>query len=253
MTLPPTPNHPAVNVRVKPLEWSDRSRAWVYAVKSTYGQGSKPFMVTRGNVVIAWTDSQELGRAAAQADHEAEILSFLDLNADATADAKAAKRLYRKKTCVIDAMQWTGDNTRAVAEWAYPGVEPYGLPPGWWLKQPDDGSFRLVISTGERVHEVWPGDWIIKDGDEFRALKPWMFETTYEAAPLIETGVAPVSGPPDDPRLVRARELLQPFVGLSNGELIILKHMRDVVPDLMRALFDALDVQPAPPEGHTHD
>ncbi len=88
---------------------------------------------------------------------------------------------FRKKPVIIEAMQWTGENTRQVAEWAHPGVEPYGLPPFWWLKQPEDGSFRLVISTAEAVHEAWPGHWIIRDASgEFRVCPPHIFAATYE-------------------------------------------------------------------------
>ena len=91
---------------------------------------------------------------------------------------------FRKKPVVIEAIQWTGENTREIMEWVQPGIQPFGMAEGWWLKQVHDrGEFKLMVPTLESPHEASEGDWIIKGvKGEFYPCKPDIFEATYEAA-----------------------------------------------------------------------
>lgn len=90
---------------------------------------------------------------------------------------------FRKKPVVIEAIQWTGDNTREVTEWVEPKLAPFAMPKGWWLKQLEVGQFALVIPTLEGDHEARVGDWIIRGvAGEHYPCKPDIFAATYEAA-----------------------------------------------------------------------
>jgi len=94
---------------------------------------------------------------------------------------------FRKKPVVIEAIRWTGYNTRDVLLAVKPDLGPSEMPPGWWLKQPSAGEFRLVIPTLEGEHEATPGDWIIKGiKGEFYPCKPDIFAATYEPASQVE-------------------------------------------------------------------
>lgn len=73
---------------------------------------------------------------------------------------------YRKKPVVIEAVRWTGENTKEINNFAYPnGVH----------------GNRVVIQTLEGVMQGNVGDWIIKGiKGEFYACKPDIFAATYE-------------------------------------------------------------------------
>lgn len=89
---------------------------------------------------------------------------------------------FRKKPVEIEAMQWTGDNTRDIATWAQPQLAPFALPKGWWLKRPDNGDPQLIIATLEGDHAASIGDWIIRGiKGEFYPCKPDIFAATYDA------------------------------------------------------------------------
>lgn len=89
---------------------------------------------------------------------------------------------YRIKLPTVEAMRWTGNNTREVTEWAQPGIEPYGMPPGWWLKQPEAGGFFLVIEDGDTEWTAKKGDWVILTpaSGEFMTMTPEGFAETFE-------------------------------------------------------------------------
>lgn len=91
---------------------------------------------------------------------------------------------FRKKPVVIEAMRWTGDNTRDVMLWAAGGtLAPFAMAPGWWLSNPSEGKFRLMVPTLEGQMAANPGDWIIKGiKGEFYPCKPDIFDATYEQA-----------------------------------------------------------------------
>jgi len=75
---------------------------------------------------------------------------------------------YRKKPVVIEAVKWTGSNTKEINQFAM----PHGV----------HGS-KVVIQTLEGLMEGIPGDWIIKGvKGEFYPCKPDIFEATYEPA-----------------------------------------------------------------------
>lgn len=88
---------------------------------------------------------------------------------------------FRKKPVEIEAMRWTGDNTRDVALWVEPKLAPFAMPNGWWLKQLENKAFHLVIPTLEGDHEARPGDWIIRGvAGEYYPCKPEIFAATYD-------------------------------------------------------------------------
>jgi hypothetical protein len=81
---------------------------------------------------------------------------------------------FRKKPVVIDAIQWTGNNTEEIERFM-----------GQKLKKQmsfDNSRFVLIIPTLEGQHIASVNDWIIKGvKGEFYPCKPDVFEQTYEA------------------------------------------------------------------------
>ena len=85
---------------------------------------------------------------------------------------------YKKKPVVVEAIQWTGDNTAEIMRWAG-----------------DKAYFRdtLCIRTLEGDHRASVGDYIIKGiKGEFYPCKSDIFEKTYELVELNERGVEDV-------------------------------------------------------------
>jgi hypothetical protein len=77
---------------------------------------------------------------------------------------------YRKKSVVIEAVQWTGDNQIQVFEVTNRILYP-----------PIRGSSVLIIPTLRGYDSVEKGDWIIKGIDgKIYMCKPDIFEQTYE-------------------------------------------------------------------------
>jgi len=77
---------------------------------------------------------------------------------------------FRKKPVVIEAVQWTGDNTEEIKLFINDGRP-------WIIKNPD----ILTIHTLEGNHRANKGDWIIKGvKGEFYPCKPDIFEQTYK-------------------------------------------------------------------------
>ncbi|SFY18512.1 hypothetical protein SAMN04244548_02994 [Paracoccus pantotrophus] len=90
---------------------------------------------------------------------------------------------FRKKPIVIDAMRWTGDNTRDIALWVQPDLAPHALPEGWWVRKTATGRTSLVVPTLEGEHDTSIGDWIIRGvKGEYYPCKPDIFAATYEPA-----------------------------------------------------------------------
>lgn len=77
---------------------------------------------------------------------------------------------YRKRPVVIEAVQWTGDNTAEIAN--FTNAE--------WSRN-HNGNTTLEIPTLEGVMTASKGDFIIKGvNGEFYPCKPDIFEKTYE-------------------------------------------------------------------------
>ncbi len=77
--------------------------------------------------------------------------------------------IYRKKPVVIEAFEFTGDNSARIIAWAYPRIAE------------EDGQLR--IRTLEGVMYADPGDWIIRGVEgEYYPCKDSIFEKTYERA-----------------------------------------------------------------------
>lgn len=80
---------------------------------------------------------------------------------------------YRKRPVVIEALPWTGDNQQAIHDFTG-GI-------GHFRGDPREG-FDLVIDTLEGSLSASVGDFVVKGVQgEFYAVKPDIFEATYEA------------------------------------------------------------------------
>lgn len=105
---------------------------------------------------------------------------------------------FRKKPVVVEAMQYTGENVKA--------VEDFGArvkPNGHW----DPGETRLRVTTLEGWTEASPGDWIIKGvKGEFYPCKPDIFEMTYETVGRPKEEIF-------EDCMVQAVKLLDRFIG----------------------------------------
>ena len=89
---------------------------------------------------------------------------------------------FLAKLVEVEAMQWTGDNTRDVSLWHTPDLSPHVLPSGWWLRRSGaTGVFELVIETTEGPLVAAIGDWIIRaPTGEVYPCKAHIFNITYE-------------------------------------------------------------------------
>lgn len=78
---------------------------------------------------------------------------------------------YRKKPVIIDAIQWTGANTKEVLSFFATGYSKMSIG--------NDGSFRIHTLEGDMIAS--PGDYIIRGvKGEYYPCKPDIFEQTYE-------------------------------------------------------------------------
>lgn len=85
---------------------------------------------------------------------------------------------WRKKSVVIEAIQWTGGNAVTLLDWIKPEARQEGA--------------VIVIPTLEGDHEASLGDWIIKGvAGEFYPCKPDIFTMTYERASPAMTDLLP--------------------------------------------------------------
>jgi hypothetical protein len=76
---------------------------------------------------------------------------------------------YRKKPVVIEAFQWTGNNTTQLLKWMFPDIEP------------DATASKLTTKTLVGDLHASPGDWIIRGSKgEFYPCKDNIFRETYE-------------------------------------------------------------------------
>ena len=87
------------------------------------------------------------------------------------------------RTAAIEAMQWTGENTKELVFWAQGGFKPKGI----WIRQTfaEDGtpSFFLQLSdTSAEAAAAAPGDWVVKQSEQLWAVPAADFEKRYEAA-----------------------------------------------------------------------
>ena len=81
---------------------------------------------------------------------------------------------YRKKPVVIEAYQWTGDNTQEIINFV-------SLDGKLSAEGSDNAIPHLYIDTLEGRMTVTKNDWIIKGVQgEFYPCKPDIFEATYE-------------------------------------------------------------------------
>lgn len=87
---------------------------------------------------------------------------------------------YRKKPVVIDAVQWTGENTAEVIAFA---TRNPGTDTELRMIRPNAFDHKLSVETLEGYMNASPGDWIIRGvKGEFYPCKPDIFAATYEQA-----------------------------------------------------------------------
>lgn len=85
---------------------------------------------------------------------------------------------FRKKPVIIEAVQWTGENSEAILYWVGGYHKSDSLERIAYL----DKDHQLKIRTLEGEHLANVNDWIIKGvHNEFYPCKPDIFEKTYEA------------------------------------------------------------------------
>jgi len=66
---------------IRHLEWagnSDTERCRDYMISPSYGQGPKPWMLSRGSKLLGWYDEKWLAKVAAHGDNEAYIYASID-------------------------------------------------------------------------------------------------------------------------------------------------------------------------------
>ena len=81
---------------------------------------------------------------------------------------------YRKHPLIIEAVQWTGDNTPEVQEFLGDRFMGQSYPHHYLVFRSIEGAFKAS-------HRVSPGDYIVRGIDgEFYPVKPSIFEMTYE-------------------------------------------------------------------------
>lgn len=85
---------------------------------------------------------------------------------------------YRKRSKpedIIDAVQWTGKNTKKVCDW--PGIVAHPC----YVDTEKNNYFTIEIKTLEGPMYVYQNEWIIKGIEgEFYIIRPDIFEKTYE-------------------------------------------------------------------------
>ena len=94
----------------------------------------------------------------------------------------SAKR-FRKKPVTVEAMQWTGNNSPAIASWS---DLAFTVTDDEDREHTDDPE--ATASVYDRLHStrvlVYTGDWIIKGiSGEFYPCRPDVFAATYDAVP----------------------------------------------------------------------
>lgn len=90
---------------------------------------------------------------------------------------------FKKKPVVIDAIQWTGNESDIgpILDWVLANPEQHDLFPGETGVGYVPGLGTLDIPTLEGIMTASPGDWIIRGvKNEVYPCKPDIFEMTYE-------------------------------------------------------------------------
>lgn len=100
---------------------------------------------------------------------------------------------YRKKPVVIEAMQFTGNNSTEIQLFVGKKLKCNIPPHGMQLALNDipDEAFTVIIPTLEGDMTAHRGDWIIKGiKNEFYPCKPEIFDATYDEVVIHNTGSA---------------------------------------------------------------
>lgn len=82
---------------------------------------------------------------------------------------------YRKRPVVIDAMQWTGNNAAALADWC--GNHFYERSQS---ECADGFTASLFVKANANWLGIETGEWIAKDSQGFYPIKDAVFGETYE-------------------------------------------------------------------------
>lgn len=76
---------------------------------------------------------------------------------------------YRKRPVTIEALQWTGDNARDLAQWC-----------GWCFNTSALGHARIFVDANDVWLDIERSEWIAKDRHGFYPIKDDVFLETYE-------------------------------------------------------------------------
>lgn len=88
---------------------------------------------------------------------------------------------YRERPVEVDAIQWTGENTRAVGLWVEPDLAMHALPKGWWVRHSPGQEPRLVVPTVDGEQNLRANDWIVKGANgDFYPCAPDIFAAMFE-------------------------------------------------------------------------
>ena len=85
--------------------------------------------------------------------------------------------LYRRKPDVVEAIQYTGSKKSFDAIWDWTGGDG-GVNQGYSGEEDDPRDF--TIKSGWGVFTVRPGDWVVKEDDDFLAVDRDGFFKEYE-------------------------------------------------------------------------
>ena len=88
---------------------------------------------------------------------------------------------YRKKPVEIEAMQWTGDNADALAQWTDGSF--------WTVCEEDrtddpDHTACLYVEANSRHLGIPTGEWVLRDSAGFYPCRADIFAATYEVVEL---------------------------------------------------------------------
>lgn len=88
---------------------------------------------------------------------------------------------YRKKPLIVEAVQWTGQNTEEIKTWSGNRIVSIPFSTSSPSKLFSPTRYCLQLRTLEGTMIIIIGDWIIKGiKGEFYGCKPDIFEQTYE-------------------------------------------------------------------------
>lgn len=88
-----------------------------------------------------------------------------------------APATFIKKPVEVQAMQWTGSNSKQLVDWTDMQFLP--IKPGFALNPEHTGE--LFVAANNQWLGLVTGEWVLKDRHGFYPCKPDVFAATYES------------------------------------------------------------------------